>query len=441
MDFVVVGFGVGALLALIGFALWEASTNHKAASRRWTPLWRDLGLSLMLSAVLLWVVTGVALTAGSADDEGTMVLMAAGFIALVGLLGRAAIVARTLPDVPVQTAPPVRQPRRPMPRPATADLASSHDLAVREDLTAPPTVAERDLLDDAAVAAVAEDEVIVDTSIFQRDAVVEASEPEEAMPEPVSADDEPPAAQAGADATEPAAIEQLEQLEQSDQERDAAPEGPDGVDEVVAVQIGPLPDRAVEPASEAESEIESADLSEQRAVEDEADLEPVHADPDVDESAATSDEAIEPGDPDPPEPETLAAEALPEPVPDELPEASVQELEPEDDSREEPAADPEVKEADGASNDGEESPAWFTSPLLADLADADLGSLDEHFRSPILADIDRSTEGGDDNESGYLEALFGPPRDDESWQPSELDEEVDHELNGQRRFWRRGRDG
>lgn len=84
MDYVVAGFGFGALLALIGFALWELFGDAEEPGISWLS---KASIGAMLGALVVWAVTGVTLLS-TLDDA-----MASRLVLLTSLVTVGAIAA------------------------------------------------------------------------------------------------------------------------------------------------------------------------------------------------------------------------------------------------------------------------------------------------------------------------------------------------------------
>lgn len=72
MDYVVAGFGIGAILALAGFALWELFGSVDEPGRGWLD---RTAIGLMLGALVIWAVTGVTLFSAIDDSTGSHLVL------------------------------------------------------------------------------------------------------------------------------------------------------------------------------------------------------------------------------------------------------------------------------------------------------------------------------------------------------------------------------
>ncbi len=84
MDYVVAGFGIGAILALIGFALWELFGNVEEPGAGWPS---RAAIGLMLGALVIWAVTGVSLVSNIEDSMGSRLVTLTTLVALVAIAG------------------------------------------------------------------------------------------------------------------------------------------------------------------------------------------------------------------------------------------------------------------------------------------------------------------------------------------------------------------
>ncbi|MCC6793175.1 MAG: hypothetical protein IT336_15940, partial [Thermomicrobiales bacterium] len=104
VDFVVAGFGFGALMVVVGFIvrdvgplLWrrtgtDTSNTSQEASGRWRALCHGISGSLTAGGVLIILVTVVAVAAGLSDSVGSTAVLVA---AVIGVAIAAALSART----------------------------------------------------------------------------------------------------------------------------------------------------------------------------------------------------------------------------------------------------------------------------------------------------------------------------------------------------------
>lgn len=82
MDYVVAGFGIGAVLALIGFALWELFGESEEPGQGWL---RRSAIGLMIGALVIWAVTGVSLLSTIDDSTGSHLVLLTTLVALVAI--------------------------------------------------------------------------------------------------------------------------------------------------------------------------------------------------------------------------------------------------------------------------------------------------------------------------------------------------------------------
>ncbi len=134
VDFVVLGFGIGALAVLLGLALrnlgpwprrirqgqvlrWSEVTRRLA----WGRACRAAGLVLAIAGGFLCFATLAALIARANDRTGALIVLFASALALLASVGWALVYARRQPRlVPVFTASPARPQTKP-----TVDLLTS----------------------------------------------------------------------------------------------------------------------------------------------------------------------------------------------------------------------------------------------------------------------------------------------------------------------------
>jgi hypothetical protein len=101
VDFVVAGFGLGAVAVLLGFAIMDLgpllrrgrsadSTSYQA----WIALCREIGNALVLGGVAVCLSTVAALALGLSDANGTRLVLGVGLVALLGAIAWSANAAR-----------------------------------------------------------------------------------------------------------------------------------------------------------------------------------------------------------------------------------------------------------------------------------------------------------------------------------------------------------
>lgn len=82
MDYVVAGFGIGAILALGGFALWELFGNVEEPGQTWLS---RVAIGLMIGALVIWSVTGVSLISTVDDSTGSRLVLLTTLVTLVAI--------------------------------------------------------------------------------------------------------------------------------------------------------------------------------------------------------------------------------------------------------------------------------------------------------------------------------------------------------------------
>lgn len=87
MDYVVAGFGIGAVLALIGFALWELFGNSEEPGQGWLT---RASIGLMLGSLVIWAVTGVTLISTLKDSTASQLVMVTTLITILAVLAGSA---------------------------------------------------------------------------------------------------------------------------------------------------------------------------------------------------------------------------------------------------------------------------------------------------------------------------------------------------------------
>jgi hypothetical protein len=101
VDFVVAGFGLGAVAVLIGFAVMDlgpllrrSQGKDSPSSVAWIGLCREIGNALVLGGVAVCLSTLVALAAGLSDANGTRLVLGVGLVALLVAVGLSLHAAR-----------------------------------------------------------------------------------------------------------------------------------------------------------------------------------------------------------------------------------------------------------------------------------------------------------------------------------------------------------
>lgn len=105
MDYVVAGFGIGAIVALAGFALWELYGNVEQPGQTW--LGRT-AIGLMLGALVIWAVTAVTLISDIDDSTGWLLVLMTAAIALIAVAAGSFWYWRADRDLMVASGAPVR---------------------------------------------------------------------------------------------------------------------------------------------------------------------------------------------------------------------------------------------------------------------------------------------------------------------------------------------
>lgn len=72
MDYIVAGFGIGAVLALVGFALWEFFGDNQEPGKNWLT---RTAIGFMIGALVLWAVTAVTLVSTIDDATGSRLVL------------------------------------------------------------------------------------------------------------------------------------------------------------------------------------------------------------------------------------------------------------------------------------------------------------------------------------------------------------------------------
>ncbi len=140
MDFVVAGFGLGAVLMLVGFAVRDlgpfrhrGSEEEDPVSRPWSELCRTVGTTLVTGGLGICLLTLLLLVVGAGDQTGARLIVAGAAIALIGCGVWSALAVRRYtgaiaalpPEVAIGRARrPVRTARRSF-RPADPDWTAA----------------------------------------------------------------------------------------------------------------------------------------------------------------------------------------------------------------------------------------------------------------------------------------------------------------------------
>ena len=83
MDYVVAGFGIGAVLALLGFALWELFGSAEEPHRGWLS---RAAIGSMLGALVIWAVTAVSLFSAIDDSTGSQLVLLTTLVTLIAIV-------------------------------------------------------------------------------------------------------------------------------------------------------------------------------------------------------------------------------------------------------------------------------------------------------------------------------------------------------------------
>jgi hypothetical protein len=101
VDFVVAGFGLGAVAVLIGFAVMDLGPLLRRSQGKdspsfvaWIGLCREIGNALVLGGVAVCLSTLIALAAGLSDANGTRLVLGVGLVALLAAVGLSLHAAR-----------------------------------------------------------------------------------------------------------------------------------------------------------------------------------------------------------------------------------------------------------------------------------------------------------------------------------------------------------
>jgi hypothetical protein len=325
LDYVVAGFGIGAILALIGFALWELYGNVDEPGKNWLS---RAAIGLMLGALVIWAVTGVSLISDIDDSTGSRLVLLTSLVTLVAIAGGVFFYWRA--DRALAAA---------MPRPAKVSV-------------------QREIAPAAAASLALED-----VELSEWDSWPERDAGKQEVPD---SDAEKPGAPASFEPE--VAAEAVEEIDTADSDSGAETDEPDAkaVQDTSekTVQVEPVAEGA-EPAAELPSNVRPLRLPATigSAEPEEADDVLIAESVQVVKAEAVGDEA-------PPEDleevDETVGEIVEEPWPDEV-------------------NDDEAQDAPESEKDNGE-PGAFESSLLADV-DGSLADQDGGYRSPLLSDL------------------------------------------------------
>jgi len=326
LDYVVAGFGIGAVLALVGFALWELFGTSDETGGGWLV---RAAIGSMLGALVIWAITGVSLVSSVDDSTGSHLVLLTTVVTLLAIVVVSFWYRRIEQPLPRETRSSRAIPAQPAEREQMAPLAAGIELtewdtwpereqdqeAVPEPVRFEPETAAEPATLPAPDADEAQDIVVAVEALSIRSIPV-GDDDESAAREHVLADpgDDNESSESQSPETEPSA------------ERTVARPG-----NVRAFRPRPVPRVEIEhlhPVAE-DLPVESVDVEE-----------PFEAEPSADLDAGPSEPVEHDSEPDEPVP---SAEAVPA--------------------------------------------AGFESSLLADI-DASTVSGDGRYRSPLLADLE-----------------------------------------------------
>lgn len=347
MDYVVAGFGIGAIVALIGFALWELYGNSDEPGHGWLT---RASIGAMLGSLVIWAVTGVTLLSTLDDNTASNLVLATSVITIL------AIVAGTIwywrADQALLASMPRQVAQKKSQNQAAAALVSAPSAVADVELSEWDSWPDRD--DRSADASEAE---------AQSDSAPEPSFEAEVAANPAEASEDSPT--------------------QDVEVAEAVPE----VDEVIVAE-----DTVI--AVEVEPEIEQ-----EAAVPTDADApapEPAEPEKVVEPEAVGADEA-----PIAALPATIQSRGDAKAGADTEPEKSdsaEQDKEPAGDAaKSEKTAGSTSRPTSDATRNGAQPPsdpappAAFESSLLADI-DRDSVEGDGRYRSPLLADLEKNPD-------------------------------------------------
>jgi len=345
LDYVVAGFGIGAIVALIGFALWELYGNSDEPGYGWLT---RAAIGAMLGSLVIWAVTGVTLISTLDDNTASNLVMATSVITIL------AIAAGTIWYWRADQALLASMPPRPVQAPRTQNAVSTLPTAADVEL------GEWDSWPDR-------EEQPSDTREGQTDSPAEPSFEPEVAAKPAPAETAPTPVRAESDEAGPVTDEDIV-----------------AEDTVIAVVVEPPADRAAEPPVDTdtlapkEPETKSADQPEAPPeVEVPVAALPANVAPTRDSKANPKVEPVKPERTEPAK--VVAAEAKVEAAADE--ESAV--------GAESPKSEASTN---GTQPSADRTPsAAYESSLLADI-DSDSVEGDGRYQSPLLADLEKNPD-------------------------------------------------
>lgn len=183
MDYVIAGFGIGAIVALVGFALWELYGNSDEPGRGWLT---RASIGAMLGALVIWAVTGVTLISTLDDNTASNLVMATAIITILAIVAGTAWYWRAdqalLASMPPQAVQkPRNQPAAFAPAAATTNVELSEwdSWPEREE----PATDTPDAQPDTPAEPSFEPEVAAKPAVVSDDSPEGATETDTAVPE------------------------------------------------------------------------------------------------------------------------------------------------------------------------------------------------------------------------------------------------------------------
>jgi hypothetical protein len=343
LDYVVAGFGIGAIVALIGFALWELYGNSDEPGHGWLT---RAAIGAMLGSLVIWAVTGVTLISTLDDNTASNLVMATSIITIL------AIAAGTIWYWRADQALLASMPPRPVQTPRTQAAVSASPTASDMELSEWDSWPDRE-------------EQPADTRDAQSDSPAEPSFEPEVAAKPAEAEKAPTSDRAESDEAGPA---NDEDIVAEDTVIAVAVEPP--AESVAEAQVDTEAPKAPAPESVDEPEAPPEDDAPVAAL-------PANVPPPRDSKANPN---VEPVKPERTEPANMIAGG----------------------SKVEAAADEE--RAGGVESPKSEAPTNGTQPSVdrtpstafesSLLADIDSGSVegDGRYQSPLLADLEKNPD-------------------------------------------------